>query len=193
MLLILNAMAQETNSSNENTLVVGGGCFWCIEAVFERVPGVSSVVSGYAGGNVKNPTYEQVCSGKTGHAEVTKISYDSKKTTDKALLELFFQFHDPTTLNRQGADTGTQYRSVILYKDEAQKKVAETAKEVAQKNFSDPIVTEISELGTFYPAENYHQDFFKNNPGHPYNRAVTKPKIDKAEKILTAVEQKKQE
>ncbi|MFV0338267.1 MAG: peptide-methionine (S)-S-oxide reductase MsrA [Chthoniobacterales bacterium] len=184
-------MAQKTTDPPQNTLTLGGGCFWCIEAVFERVEGVTSVVSGYAGGDSPNPTYEQVCSGTTGHAEVTKITYDPKETNDEKLLELFFQIHDPTTLNRQGADSGTQYRSIILYTNEEQKKTAETAKETAQKNFDAPIVTEITALTTFYPAENYHQNFFKNNPGHPYNRAVTRPKVEKAEKILQEAAQKK--
>jgi peptide-methionine (S)-S-oxide reductase len=137
----------------------GGGCFWCVEAVYERLPGVQSVISGYAGGTKKNPTYEEVCTAETGHAEVAQITYDPAKITYEQLLEMFWQAHDPTTLNRQGADVGTQYRSVIFYHDEKQKAAAEKSKLEAQQSFDDPIVTEIQPLKEFYPAENYHQDY----------------------------------
>lgn len=157
----------------------GAGCFWCVEAVFERLDGVSSVVAGYAGGNRPNPTYEQVCTGATGHAEVAQITFDPKKISYEKLLDVFWKAHDPTTLNQQGADRGTQYRSVIFYHDEKQKPAAETSKRNAAKQFEDPIVTEIKPLDHFYEAENYHQDYFKNNSNAPYCRFVIKPKLDK--------------
>jgi len=157
----------------------GGGCFWCTEAVFEGVDGVTAVVSGYAGGSVPNPTYEAVCTGTTGHAEVIQISYDPDRVSYEQLLELFWQAHDPTTLDRQGADAGTQYRSIILYHDDAQRAIAERSKAETQKSFSEPIVTEIVPLKTFYKAESYHQDYFENNPNAPYCIFVIKPKLDK--------------
>jgi len=157
----------------------GSGCFWCSEAVFERLPGVKSVVAGYAGGNVPNPTYEAVSSGRTGHAEVVQITYDPDSVSYAQLLDLFWQSHDPTTLNRQGADAGTQYRSIILYDSDEQRAIAERSKAEAQKNSSGPIVTEIVPLKTFYRAEDYHQDYFANNPNAPYCIFVIKPKLDK--------------
>jgi len=157
----------------------GGGCFWCTEAVFETEPGVKSVVSGYAGGHVKDPTYRAVCEGTTGHAEVIQIEFDPSVVTYERLLELFWDAHDPTTLNRQGADEGTQYRSIILVHDEAQKLAAEKSKAAAQPRFRNPIVTEIAPLADFYPAEGYHQDYFRNNRGAPYCRAVIAPKLKK--------------
>jgi peptide-methionine (S)-S-oxide reductase len=157
----------------------GGGCFWCTEAVFETEPGVKSVVSGYAGGHVKDPTYHQVCEGTTGHAEVIQIEFDPAVVAYERLLELFWEAHDPTTLNRQGADSGTQYRSIILWHDEAQRVAAEQSKAAAQAAFRDPIVTEIAPLGDFYAAERYHQDYFRNNPGAGYCRAVIAPKLKK--------------
>jgi peptide-methionine (S)-S-oxide reductase len=157
----------------------GAGCFWCVEAVFERVPGVQSVVAGYAGGTTPNPTYEQVCTDTTGHAEVAQITFDPSKISYEKLLEVFWKAHDPTTLNRQGSDVGTQYRSVIFYHDEKQKKAAEKSKQEAQKSFSDQIVTEIKPLTAFYKAENYHQDYFNKNPNAPYCRLVIKPKLEK--------------
>ena len=160
----------------------GGGCFWCTEAAFERLDGVKEVVSGYAGGTVPNPTYEAVCSGKTGHAEVIQVTYDPDRVSYEQLLELFWQVHDPTTLNRQGADTGTQYRSIILYHNDSQRDQAERSKAEAQKNFSGPIVTEIVPLKTFYKAEGYHQDYFENNPNAPYCIFVIKPKLNSLEK-----------
>jgi peptide-methionine (S)-S-oxide reductase len=161
------------------TAVVGGGCFWCVEAMYQTVPGIKAVTSGYAGGTVTNPTYEQVCTGKTGHAEVVKIAFDPALISYEKIIDLFWKAHDPTTLNRQGADSGTQYRSIILYADETQKAAAEKSKAAAAKDFKDPIVTEIVPLTAFYPAEGYHQDFYDNNPNHPYNRAVTAPKLEK--------------
>ena len=157
----------------------GAGCFWCVEAVFERLAGVHVVEAGYAGGTVPSPTYEDVCSGRTGHAEVAQISFDSKKTTYEKLLEVFWQVHDPTTLNRQGADVGTQYRSVIFYHDERQKLAAEKSMSEAQTLFQNPIVTEVKPLTKFYKAENYHQDYYKTNPAAPYCRFVIRPKLEK--------------
>ena len=157
----------------------GGGCFWCVEAVYERLPGVQSVISGYAGGTKPNPTYEEVCTGKTGHAEVAQITYDPTKVTYGQLLEMFWKVHDPTTLNRQGGDVGTQYRSVIFYHDEKQKTSAEKSKMETQKTFDDPLVTEIQPLKEFYPAENYHQDYYNNHANAPYCTFVIKPKLKK--------------
>jgi peptide-methionine (S)-S-oxide reductase len=162
----------------------GGGCFWCVEAVFEKMKGVRSVVSGYAGGHVENPTYQQVTTGKTGHAEVAQIEYDPDEISYEELLEIFFKTHDPTTLNRQGNDVGTQYRSIILYHNEEQKKIAEKAKAKLEESgeYQKPIVTEIKLLDTFYEAEDYHQDYYKNNPNQAYCRIVIAPKLEKAEK-----------
>lgn len=157
----------------------GAGCFWCVEAVFERLDGVQSVVSGYAGGTKEHPTYEEVCSGRTGHAEVAQITFDPAKVSYEQLLGLFWKSHDPTTLNRQGADVGTQYRSVIFYHNEQQKTAAEQSKKQAQSIFADPIVTEIQPLTKFYEAENYHQDYYRNNANAPYCRMVIKPKLEK--------------
>ena len=157
----------------------GAGCFWCVEAVFERLDGVQSVVAGYAGGTKANPTYEEVCTGTTGHAEVAQITFDPAKVSYEKLLDLFWKAHDPTTLNRQGADVGTQYRSVIFYHDERQRLAAEKSKAEAAKHFSEPIVTEIKPLDKFYEAENYHQDYFRNHPDAPYCRFVIKPKLEK--------------
>ena len=160
----------------------GGGCFWCMEAVFERLPGVISVTSGFAGGTTSNPTYEQVCTETTGHAEVTQIEFDPAKISYAQLLEVFWQAHDPTTLNRQGSDVGTSYRSIILYRDEEQKLEAEKSKLEAQKNFKNPIVTQIVPLKHFYPAENYHQEYYDKNSGAPYCQIVIAPKLRKLEK-----------
>lgn len=159
--------------------VFGSGCFWCTEAVFEHVPGVKRVVSGYTGGHVPNPTYQQITQGDTGHAEVTRIEFDPAVVSFSRLLEVFFESHDPTTLNRQGADEGPQYRSAIFYASEAQKAAAEAGKAAAQKDFDDPIVTEITPLGKFYEAERYHQDYFKNNPNAGYCSFVIRPKVKK--------------
>ncbi len=157
----------------------GGGCFWCIEAIFQRIDGVSSVASGYSGGQVDNPTYKQVCQGDTGHAEVLQIEFDPKKVSFEKLLDVFWLAHDPTTLNRQGNDVGTQYRSIILYHSEAQKLAAEKSKKAAQSHFKDPIVTEIVALKKFYKAEDYHQNYFNDNPNAPYCSFVIRPKLKK--------------
>lgn len=159
--------------------VLGGGCFWCLEAIFERVEGVVDVESGYAGGATENPTYEQVCTGTTGHAEVVRVTFDTKRISYAKLLEVFFQAHDPTTLNRQGGDVGTQYRSIILYEGDEQRTAAEAARKKAQKDWKDPIVTEIVPLETFYRAEDYHQDFYDNNRSYGYCRVVIAPKLRK--------------
>lgn len=167
------------------SLILGGGCFWCTEASYEMLPGVTAVVSGYAGGPRKNPSYEQVCSGATGHAEVIRIDYDPAQISLDALLDHFWKIHDPTTLNRQGADAGTQYRSVIYYADEKQKAAAEASRDRANPGWGNSIVTEIAPLETFYEAEEYHQDYFRRNPHAGYCQAVIRPKIDKIKKALT--------
>ncbi len=168
---------EKVNQTEKATL--GAGCFWCVEAVFERLEGVQSVEAGYAGGTKPNPTYQDVLTGTTGHAEVAQITFDPSKISYEQLLEMFWKSHDPTTLNRQGPDVGTQYRSMIFYHDEKQKEVAEKAKTQAAKKFRDPIVTEIQPLTHFYEAENYHQDYYRNNPNAPYCRIVIKPKLEK--------------
>ncbi|TWT99194.1 Peptide methionine sulfoxide reductase MsrA [Botrimarina colliarenosi] len=164
----------------------GGGCFWCTEAVYEATAGVDSAVSGYAGGQTINPTYEAVCTGQTGHAEVIQVAYDPAVVSYKDLLQIFFRTHDPTTLNRQGADVGTQYRSAIFYHDDEQRQVAEEVKAALDKAgaFSGPIVTEIAPLETFYAAEPYHQDYFAKNPTQGYCRAVVAPKLEKYRKAF---------
>jgi len=164
-----------------NIAVFGAGCFWCIEAIFSQITGVESVISGYCNGATENPTYESVCSGKTGYAEVCRISYDSNIISFKELLTVLFQVHDPTTLNKQGADAGTQYRSAVFYINEEQKKIAENFINILteKKVFKGSIVTEITKLDTFYKAEDYHQDYYQNNSNAPYCRAVIKPKLDK--------------
>ena len=159
--------------------VFGGGCFWCTEAIFKRIKGVGSVVSGYAGGKKDNPNYQEVVSGSTGHAEAIEITFDPKKISFKDLCFIFFRTHDPTTLNRQGADVGEQYRSVIFYTDDNQKKVAEKELEEAQNVYDSPIVTQIVPLNKFYPAEDYHQDYYASNPTAGYCRVVIDPKIKK--------------
>lgn len=184
ILLLCEGIIMNADDKTTETATIGGGCFWCLEAVYERIDGVISVTSGYAGGFKKNPTYKEVCSGETGHAEVVHIVYDPKKITFKQILDIFWQIHDPTSLNRQGADVGTQYRSIILYHNDEQKKIAIESKNEAQKQFSKPIVTEIVPLIEFYKAEEYHQDFYRNNPEYGYCKAVIKPKIEKLEKII---------
>jgi peptide-methionine (S)-S-oxide reductase len=157
----------------------GAGCFWCVEAVFERLDGVISVTSGYAGGTTPNPTYEDVCTGRTGHAEVAQITFDPSKITFDQLLKVFWESHDPTSLNRQGTDIGTQYRSVIFYHNDEQKAAAEKSRASAQKEFDNPIVTQIQPLKVFYAAENYHQDYYRNNQNAPYCTLVIRPKLKK--------------
>ena len=182
--LNLAATAQPAKSMNTNKTELatfGGGCFWCMEAVFERLPGIISVTSGFAGGHTDNPTYHEVCGGDTGHAEVTQIQFDPAKITYAKLLEVFWQAHDPTTLNRQGADEGTQYRSIILFHDEKQKLLAEKSKLEAQQNFKHPIVTEIAPFKKFFKAEDYHQGYYDANTSAPYCQAVIAPKLEKLE------------
>ncbi len=166
------------------TLTLGGGCFWCVETVYNQVKGVRSAVSGYAGGARPNPTYEQVCTGVSGHAEVVQITFDPSEVSVRDLLRIFFTVHDPTTLNRQGADSGTQYRSVIFYDGEEQKRAADDViREVADaKIYDDPIVTEVSPLPAFYPAEEYHQRYYERNEGQPYCQFVIAPKVGKFRK-----------
>ena len=160
-------------------LVVGGGCFWCVEAVFELLRGVSDVESGYANGETFNPTYQEICRGNTGHAEVVKITYEDSIITVDTLLDIFFATHNPTQLNQQGADRGTQYRSTILYSDEETKEAAHASMEAAQADWSDPIVTTIEPLESYYKAETYHQDYYRQNPMQGYCMAVIPPKIQK--------------
>lgn len=176
----------QSQDSKLQTTTFGSGCFWCTEAIFERVKGVSSVISGYSGGTVPDPTYEQVCTGKTGHAEVIQIKYDSSVISFDELLEIFWKTHDPTTLNRQGADIGTQYRSVIFYHDEEQKQKAEKYKTELNNAgiWNDPIITEISPLKKFYAAEKYHQNYYEQNPNQGYCAFVIMPKLDKFEKVF---------
>ena len=171
----------EEEQAKLETIDLGAGCFWCIEAVLERVNGVRTVVSGYMGGQTKNPTYKEICTGTTGHAEIVRVKFNSKELSFDKLLEVFWELHDPTTLNRQGADEGTQYRSAIFYHNEEQKKVAENSRAKKNKSgkFDSPIVTEITKISKFYPAEDYHQDFFDNNKTFGYCRAVIWPKLAK--------------
>lgn len=173
-------------SDNVAMATLGNGCFWCTEAVYEQLEGVLSVTSGYAGGLVVNPSYRQVCTGATGHAEVCQIRYDPERISYAELLEVFFKTHDPTTLNRQGNDVGTQYRSVIFYHDQEQKELAEAIKRDldASGAYSDPIVTEIAPYTNFYPAEEYHQDYYRNHPEQAYCSAVIAPKLDKFRKVF---------
>lgn len=171
--------AADSTSPKTELATLGGGCFWCVEAQYKFVPGVLKAISGYAGGTKENPTYEEVCSKTTGHAEVVQIEFDPAKISFKEIIELFWDAHDPTTLNRQGNDVGTQYRSIILYHNDGQKQIAEASKTAAQKNFKDPIVTEIVPLKKFYPAEDYHQNFATENPYQGYVRAVVTPKVEK--------------
>jgi peptide-methionine (S)-S-oxide reductase len=180
--LLMTASAQSSSAKKTEFVTLGGGCFWCMEAVYQRVPGVLHSVSGYAGGRTANPTYEQICSHGTGHAEVVQLEFDPAVVSLDRIFEIFFEAHDPTTLNRQGADEGDQYRSVIFYADEAQHQAALKAKAAAQKDYDDPIVTEISALPKFWRAEDYHQDYFNRNPGQGYCVFVIKPKVTKLQK-----------
>ncbi|UTW61918.1 peptide-methionine (S)-S-oxide reductase MsrA [bacterium SCSIO 12741] len=175
-----------SNSSNLDTATFGAGCFWCVEAIFQQLNGVDKVLSGYSGGFVKNPGYKEVCSGSTGHAEVCQIYYDPSVISFDELLEVFWQTHDPTTLNRQGADVGTQYRSAVFYHNEEQRSKAELYKAKLNESgaFPDPIVTEISAFDTFYEAEGYHQDYYSQNGEQSYCRLVIRPKIEKFEKVF---------
>ena len=164
--------------AGDEVITLGAGCFWCTEAVFRQIPGVVSVTSGYMGGTVKHPSYRQVCTGMTGHAEVSRIVFDPQKASLDRILEVFWVAHDPTSLNRQGPDAGTQYRSAIFYETEAQRAVAEKSKAAAAQKFARPMVTEIVKAGEFYPAENYHQDYYRlNKDRNPYCRTVIAPKL----------------
>jgi peptide-methionine (S)-S-oxide reductase len=160
-------------------IVLGGGCFWCTEAVFNTLKGIIKVTPGYAGGFTDNPTYRQVCDGATGHAEVVEVEYDPEAIALEDLLDVFFLAHDPTSKDRQGADVGTQYRSVILYTSEEQREIVERFMEGIRSQFDKPIVTEVKALGNFYPAEDYHQNYFEKNPNQPYCRAIISPKLKK--------------
>ncbi len=172
------------NQGHREVATLGGGCFWCLEAAFEKLKGVEEAVSGYAGGTVPNPTYKQVCTGKTGHAEVVQITFDPAVISYKDLLDVYFTIHDPTTLNRQGADVGTQYRSVIFYHTPEQEQAARAmiAELEAQGRWEDPIVTQVEPLEAFYPAEDYHQEYYEHNSGQPYCRIVIAPKLSKLQK-----------
>jgi len=183
-LYIISSM--NMNGQNFETATFGMGCFWCTEAIFQELKGVVSVTPGYAGGHIKNPTYEQVCAGNTGHTEVAHIVYDPKQISFEELLEVFFQVHDPTTLNRQGEDVGYQYRSVIFYHNDTQKNSAEKIKkELNDHNvFGKPVVTAIEPFTNFYPAEDYHKNYFRKNTNKPYCQFVIKPKVEKFEKIF---------
>lgn len=173
--------------SNRAVATFGGGCFWCTEAVFRELQGVESVVSGYCGGSVSNPTYHHVCSGHTGHAEVIRVTYDPQVITFEQLLDVFWQTHDPTTLNRQGNDVGTQYRSVVFYHDDEQRRLAEESKRKWNESgaFRAPVVTEITACPEFYAAESYHQDYYQLNAGQPYCQAIIRPKLEKFRKVFT--------
>lgn len=198
MLLAGASCGQRKNSENTTPMknqeiekgmalaTFGNGCFWCTEAIFQQLNGVTKVVSGYAGGKVKNPSYKEVCTGLTGHAEVIQITYDPTKISYPELLEVFWQTHDPTTLNRQGADVGTQYRSVVFYHTEEQKQLAESYKKKLDESgaFDNPIVTEISPLSEYYPAEDYHQNYYKLNGSAPYCSYVIQPKLEKFKKVF---------
>lgn len=179
------AKIMNTNNKYE-TATFGTGCFWCTETIFEKLKGVESAVSGYSGGTKENPTYKEVCTGNTGHAEVIQVTYDPSIISFKDLLEVFWKTHDPTTLNRQGEDVGTQYRSAIFYHTDEQKKLAEEyiAKLKSAKVFKDPIVTEITKFKNFFPAENYHQDYYEQNKSQPYCSFVITPKVEKFKKVF---------
>ncbi len=182
-----NSKENKTTTLTTDTATFGTGCFWCTEAIFKELNGVISVMPGYSGGHTVNPTYKEVCSGETGHAECTQIVYDPSKISYDELLEVFWQVHDPTTLNRQGADVGTQYRSVIFYHNDEQKRLAEKYKTELDRSgaFDKPIVTEITPLEKFYPAENYHHDYYEyNKDKNPYCSIVIRPKLEKFRKVF---------
>lgn len=173
-------------AQSTDTITLGAGCFWCVEAVFAELKGVLSVTSGYMGGTVKNPSYKEVCTGRTGHAEVARIVFDPSVVSLDEILEVFWQTHDPTTLNRQGADVGTQYRSAIFWHSEAQRDLAESYKRKldASGAFPAPIVTEVTKASVFYEAEDYHQDYYAQNPGQGYCQMVIRPKLEKFRKVF---------
>jgi peptide-methionine (S)-S-oxide reductase len=169
-----------TSDTGKAHAILGGGCFWCLEAVYELLPGVLAVENGYAGGQRENPSYEEVCSGRTGHAEVVRISFDPSRLSYEAILDLFWKIHDPTTLDRQGADQGSQYRSVIFYADEEQRAKAQASLQAIAASFRDPIVTDLLPEPRFWKAENYHQGYFRKHPEAGYCRAVIAPKVKKS-------------
>lgn len=173
-------------NKNVDSIILAGGCYWCVEAIYEHLDGVVSAVSGFAGGKIVNPTYEDVSRGNTGYAEVVQITFDTTKTNLDEIFKVFFTVHDPTTLNRQGADVGTQYRSAIFYKNNAQKKAAESIIAALTKAnaFEKPIVTTVEPLTKFYKAEDYHQDYYQNNKSQPYCQMVIQPKMEKFEKVF---------
>ncbi len=173
-------------SSSVDTITLGGGCFWCVEAVYEMLDGVIKVESGYSGGTVKNPSYSEVCTGKTGHAEVAQITFDNSKTSVDEILKVFFTVHDPTTLNKQGADTGPQYRSVIFYRNEKQRNTAKSIIDDLNNEhvYEKPIVTQLAPFTSFYKAEDYHQDYYNQNKQEPYCRLIIQPKLEKFEKLF---------
>ncbi len=188
-ILIMVFISHEIYSQNHTKMELatfGSGCFWCTEAIFDKVKGVESAVSGYSGGKVKNPTYKEVCTGNTGHAEVIQVTFNPDIISYDELLEIFWKTHDPTTLNRQGADVGTQYRSVIFYHNDKQKELAETYKKKLDeaKVFTKPIVTEITPFEIFYKAENDHQEYYENNKAQPYCNFVITPKIEKVKEVF---------
>ncbi len=184
-LSIIFIMNSPNQNDNVQKITLGGGCFWCTEAIFKELKGVINVVPGYSGGTVENPSYREVCTGSTGHAEVVQITFNPDEISVAEILEIFFMTHDPTTLNRQGPDSGTQYRSVIFYHTEEQRKASENIKKQldAEKIFDMPIVTELTEYKAFYPAEDYHHNYFEQNREQPYCKFVVNPKIQKFKKI----------
>jgi len=177
---------QQANPSSYDTITLGGGCFWCVEAVYEMLDGVIKVESGFSGGTVKNPSYREVCTGSTGHAEVAQITFDNSKTSVEEILKVFFTVHDPTTLNKQGADVGTQYRSVIFYRNDHQRNIARSIIDELNNNhvYPSPIVTQLDAFTVFYKAEDYHQDYYNQNKEAPYCRMVIQPKLEKFEKVF---------
>ncbi len=188
------SQAKFVSDMNTETITLGAGCFWCTEAIFQQIDGVTKVVSGYSGGHVKNPTYEQVCEKNTGHVEVCQLTYDPSKVSIDEILEVFWQTHDPTSMDKQGNDVGPQYRSAVFYSTDEQKQKAEHYKEELTKTgaFGKPVVTVIEKLKNFYPAENYHQNYYKNNPNQPYCYFVIRPKLEKYEKVFGSKEKAKQ-
>lgn len=206
---LIAADLPKSEASTSSVAVVGGGCFWCVESTYKLIPGIKKLTSGYAGGKTKNPTYEDICTGDTGHAEVVKVEFDPAVLNYRKVIDLFFEMHDPTTVTKedmikhgkflpkgtpyQGNDYGTQYRSIILYANEAEKKDAEAAKAAAQKDWKDPIATEIVKQTDFYPAEEYHQDFAKRNPFQGYVMGVVQPKTEKFKHKLEAKGEKVKE
>lgn len=179
--------AQSTMDQSSETITLGAGCFWCVEAIFESIPGVLSAESGYSGGHIKNPAYREVCTGRTGHAEVVQLTYNPAKVELDTILMVFFATHDPTTLNRQGADVGNQYRSAIYIHKDSQRPVVEKAIDEAQSDWPNPIVTEVADFDAFYPAEDYHQEYYELNKEAPYCRAVIAPKMEKFQKEFKSV------